>query len=223
MSHECPTCDRDDFDSEGAMKIHHSLKHGESLIMQDYECEHCGDTFSARKDDVGRFCSYDCLWQSRKDQVELECDHCGETFESDPSDAHRRRFCSYDCKSAHGSEKRECVVCGGPFEVNKSDEQKYCSHECHNETRVERPRPDDDKMLVWLLYVYEGNTIDETYRRIKAIRGYDDRMFKSEVREIVNDNGWNDYHISSQIVGKADEVFGETPEGDDSWKELYSD
>lgn len=41
---DCPKCESD-FDSEKAMKIHHKLKHGESLATEMGECISCGSSF----------------------------------------------------------------------------------------------------------------------------------------------------------------------------------
>ncbi|GGJ06128.1 hypothetical protein GCM10008995_15020 [Halobellus salinus] len=40
----CPSCDRDDFGSERAMRIHHKQIHGESLAQRGdrYRCSVCG-------------------------------------------------------------------------------------------------------------------------------------------------------------------------------------
>lgn len=42
--HQCPTCSRDDFRSERAMRIHHAQTHGESLTQREdqYRCDKCG-------------------------------------------------------------------------------------------------------------------------------------------------------------------------------------
>ena len=219
----CPTCGRDDFKSENGMKVHHNLVHDESLSVVERECDECGETFECKQSQPGRFCSYDCLYESRRDQTELECPCCGDTFHVDPSDADRRKYCSYECRSDHGTEKRHCKMCGRGYSVNKSAKKAFCCHECHRESVVERPRPDDDEMLVWLLFVYEGHTRKETFRRARAVRGYDDRLYRKEVDEIINENGWEKKNRLASKVKGLHENDNTIPEGDDSWKQLHSD
>lgn len=40
----CPSCNRDDFEDERAMRIHHVQVHGDSLAQRDdrYRCSVCG-------------------------------------------------------------------------------------------------------------------------------------------------------------------------------------
>lgn len=95
---ECPSCDEDWFDSEGAMRQHHVQVHGESLVKtRTFVCEWCGEKFE-RTDtqaDDARFCSQECSveWRNadgdwsahgedgRDDALERdnhECRRCGE-------------------------------------------------------------------------------------------------------------------------------------------------
>jgi len=78
-------------------------------------------------------------------------------------------------------------------------------------------------MLVWLLFVYEGHTRKETFRRARAVRGYDDRLYRKEVDEIINENGWEKKNRLASKVKGLHENDNTIPEGDDSWKQLHSD
>ena len=43
-SMECPTCN-EVFDSKKGMRVHHTMKHGKSLAIEESECLDCGNTF----------------------------------------------------------------------------------------------------------------------------------------------------------------------------------
>lgn len=66
---KCPTCDDDSFDTVGAMRIHHTKAHGESLITETSVCEQCGDEFEyLPKDSEGRFCGSECWYEHGQDE-----------------------------------------------------------------------------------------------------------------------------------------------------------
>lgn len=113
----CPTCDRDDFDTERALKIHHSKAHGESISGVELSCEYCGDTYRKPPSEAerSRFCSRECMAAHRSETmttpfggerngVELECEWCGTTYRVPASSAERgSRFCSRDCQASSQS------------------------------------------------------------------------------------------------------------------------
>lgn len=145
---ECPTCGRDDFASEGAMKGHHAKKHGESIAGVDLECEECGNEFNvdADREDTAKYCSVECSDKAkRKDRIKKTCVVCGTKFERLPS-RKDEQACSNECKGAMISKKltkekieKECVVCGAEFEVVPSlDRVKCCSKECGYEAQKGR-------------------------------------------------------------------------------------
>lgn len=47
----CPSCDRDDFEDERAMRIHHKQAHGESLAQRNdrYRCSVCDRELSTER------------------------------------------------------------------------------------------------------------------------------------------------------------------------------
>jgi len=62
---ECPTCGRDDFETERGMKYHHTRKHGESLSRVSFSCDCCGEEFERNQSEVNdsseyHYCSLDC-------------------------------------------------------------------------------------------------------------------------------------------------------------------
>lgn len=99
--HECPTCDVP-FDSERAVRVHHSQAHGECLPNRT--CDRCGDEFYSEYEQ--KYCSDDCRDESvsfegednpnfRGGKSETECEVCGSVFEFYPSEK-EGRFCP-DC------------------------------------------------------------------------------------------------------------------------------
>jgi uncharacterized C2H2 Zn-finger protein len=109
---ECPTCDRE-FDTERALKIHHSKAHGESISGVEITCEYCGDTYSKSPSeaDRSRFCSRDCQAAHQSDTIDspfggerngvhLTCERCGEEYRRAAANAEGSRFCSRECQSA---------------------------------------------------------------------------------------------------------------------------
>lgn len=138
----CPTCE-ETFDSEKGRNLHHYFKHGESLVTETAECQHCGSEFEYYTGDSnGQFCSRKCLRATEIGRHESECDFCGDTFEYYPS-SEPGRYCSYSCKARDktgeenpfwngGPVTLECVICGAEFETERStqDSRETCSTEC---------------------------------------------------------------------------------------------
>jgi endogenous inhibitor of DNA gyrase (YacG/DUF329 family) len=71
----CPSCDRDSFNDERAMRIHHKQAHGESLVGQEerYRCPICDREVQTKQgvnnhlskvhpDTWADLCEEDCVW-----------------------------------------------------------------------------------------------------------------------------------------------------------------
>lgn len=225
MSHGCPTCD-DEFDSKKGMRIHHKKAHGES-VKPTTTCDYCGDEFESPRNAPGVYCSQECMGLDRRDRVALECENCGTEMEVPKSEADRR-FCSQDCRAEGLSidlDRRSCEMCGRTFSVERHKETRLCSRACQNELKADRPRPDDIDMLLWLLYVYEGYGVAETYQRQRAVVGFNDCLKKDVVDERLDEMGVKrEYNATRWTLQDMDpDQIGEpTPDGDDSWKNIYS-
>ena len=72
----CPSCDRQDFDDERAMRIHHKQAHGESLVRRDdrYRCSVCGRELDTERGLTNHLAkTHGDLWEDlQKDGVVLE-------------------------------------------------------------------------------------------------------------------------------------------------------
>ncbi len=227
MSHECPTCG-DEFDSTRAMRVHHSRSHGEKL-HKETTCNHCGETFTHKRDPTKphKYCSVECVGKAKRDRVELECEYCGESFEVPKSES-GRRYCSTECGHKDRSKyvKKECGQCGRTYRHYPTKNIDYCSKACQHEARADKPRPDNPYMVLWLFYVYQDWTLEYTYRRIRAYLGNKDRLTHDEIRDALEDMGVyeNKHQLNTTLSNMdPDEITSPTPEGDDSWKKLYSD
>ena len=120
----CPTCGKNDFNSEHGLKIHHTTVHNDrSLTLEErvqFKCEGCGSTQQLTPDEAERrkFCSYECKseWQSEAysgedspnwvENVSVECSVCGTTEERNPSQVNDTNFCSVSCEAKWKSENR---------------------------------------------------------------------------------------------------------------------
>jgi endogenous inhibitor of DNA gyrase (YacG/DUF329 family) len=127
---ECPTCGREDFQSEYGMKKHHSMVHGESIPGEIVECSNCGEEFREEKQQRvekqdHHFCSDSCFsnWMSQRtgndhplyNMKDVECDVCGSVVERTPSTLEmtmcfvRRIVCQ---RSSHVIERGIGATCG---------------------------------------------------------------------------------------------------------------
>lgn len=105
------------------MKIHHSVEHGESLALEETECDNCGFPFSYYPSEKrGRFCS-DCIdevhWggcgghgpgkeNPNWNRKEVTCDYCRTAILRTPSSLEGKRnvFCNEECRRKWDSEVR---------------------------------------------------------------------------------------------------------------------
>ncbi|WP_254535924.1 HNH endonuclease [Halomarina litorea] len=115
-SSNCPTCGRDDFASERAMKSHHARMHGESLVElveKEFDCRWCEESFSRelREAEQREFCSRSCAAKASHEQRD-------EHTYSLSSDA-RERVLERD---GHTCQRCGCDVEGGHRESNQSAE-----------------------------------------------------------------------------------------------------
>lgn len=130
MTEDCPTCGKE-CETENGMKNHHAKIHGESLVLEEYECEWCGEIFenypSQQKLSNKSFCSNDCRGKWQSEQYELEgnpgclgtvevgCRRCGNIRELPKG----RAFSEYgdhgyDLEDQH--EIQSCIACRGEVE-----------------------------------------------------------------------------------------------------------
>lgn len=122
----CPSCSSE-FDSERAVKIHHKMKHGESLASKTTTCEihGCEETVeyypTNKSGKVCPSCVSDGknIWSvdtisnekikqkiSTESEIELTCHWCCDVFtDKDKSKKDRKTFCSKSCRSAYQSDK----------------------------------------------------------------------------------------------------------------------
>ena len=121
----CPTCGKNDFDTEHGLKIHHTAVHDDRSLTLDerveFECDRCGSTKQLTPEEAERrrFCSQECKneWQSKAysgedgpmwngGKVTVPCSYCGTTVERTPSQVNEITFCSNSCESDWKSENR---------------------------------------------------------------------------------------------------------------------
>lgn len=117
----CPTCERDDFDHQQAMRTHHVQAHGESIATREYTCDWCDGSVARRPCDVRGdhvFCDQSCqkAWESdvragaggpnyRGGRIEVECAWCDGTKRVWPNrDDGRNHYCSGECMAAYRSQ-----------------------------------------------------------------------------------------------------------------------
>jgi len=227
MAVKCPSCDRDDFASRAGMRRHHATVHGESLVQEGATCEQCGAVFQPRPGSKGRFCSSEChKAYQRRERIEHTCPVCEGVFEAPAADD--RTYCSQDCVATANRDQvqRTCAQCGRLFRTQPARDPKYCCRACESEARSTRPRPDNAPMLLWLLYVYEGYNLNETFRRQRAVRGVEDALRKDDVSDALDALGvkqefkGNPAEYEKQLAELSPDAIGDaTPEGDDNWQQ----
>lgn len=221
----CPTCDRM-FETERGRNIHHTTVHGESLTREEATCDYCDEEFVVPAGGTGVYCSNECNHKAFQDRVELVCEQCGEAFDAEAAEADSRKYCSQACygRSRENRVSKTCAACGRSFDVYPSASIEHCSRACMAEAKTSQPRPDDLDGLLWLLYVYEGLNLRETWLRANANR--DDWLTKEDVRTRLHENEWmapggrpKYGDLSLEDVG-LDEI---PAEGDDTWRKYYQD
>lgn len=111
---KCPTCGRVDFKSKQGMRYHHAIKHGESLVYAEAECDVCGNSFTRHEYELNRYdatlCSKECVgkftmqtaetdfgYGNRKGRASFRCLNCGNVITTTPAKARDRLYCSREC------------------------------------------------------------------------------------------------------------------------------
>lgn len=136
----CPTCDRE-FDTERALKIHHSKSHGESIAGVELTCKNCGSTYRKPPSMASRssYCSQDCQSEhfseirdepfgGERNGVYLTCETCGDEYRRAAANAKGSRFCSRECQSKMQSvefSSKDWHLTG----VTGADHPAYTGHE----------------------------------------------------------------------------------------------
>lgn len=174
---DCPTCGKS-FDTDHAVKIHHTKAHGESIAGEAVSCATCGESFRVYPSRAERsdrlFCSDACKGEAYEDRVELVCDHCGASFDRRRSHAEgaTRHYCSTECKGKAYRDRVEvtCSGCGKQFERQRAVVQRYerlyCSDDCRDqhERGANHPRwKGGDGLAVALRRILGG----ETWRSVR--------------------------------------------------------
>jgi len=110
----CPTCEKE-FETERAVKIHHSKIHDESIAGVTTECEYCGEKVTAPASADRKYCSKRCVDKAKSesfsgrghpqwvDYETTECEYCGDEFEEQTGNPNR--FCSRKCQANSQSEE----------------------------------------------------------------------------------------------------------------------
>jgi hypothetical protein len=119
----CPTCSGK-FDSELAVKVHHTKEHGESISEKSEECDFCGECFV----------KYESLQQHREEEHkdELYICECGRGFKNKNGwKIHRNKIHSEDVSG----EPCNCDICGDTFRIKQYRIDDYdrnvCSKDCY--------------------------------------------------------------------------------------------
>lgn len=118
----CPTCN-EQFDSESAVKIHHSKTHGESIAGVEVECDNCGGTFRKKRSHAEKtdhnFCDQECIGQWKEThstgennpnwdggKVTVECNNCGTELsrKRNKAESSEKHFCDISCQAEWRSE-----------------------------------------------------------------------------------------------------------------------
>lgn len=151
----CPRCGRA-FQTERAMKVHHTRTHGESIAGVGAECVNCGDSFRRKQSKIDRadkpFCSPECQadWRSENftgennaawkgGKAEVECAVCGSQIQRIQAHAEKRDryFCSGECSGKWFSENQS----GEDHPLWKGKEE----HNCDNCGATLHRYPRDDR------------------------------------------------------------------------------
>lgn len=151
--HECPTCGGS-FDTENAMKTHHTMVHDESISGVGVVCDQCGGVarFPPSTAQNRKYCSEECMAEAYESKIQLECEACGECYEVRES-REESRFCSRKCATeVLSSERRdrvdaECAQCGGRFGTYphrvENQERLFCGQDCYGEWISEHKSGED--------------------------------------------------------------------------------
>jgi hypothetical protein len=202
---KCPTCERDDFGTLRALKIHHSKAHGESIAGVELECEQCGETYRKPPSmtDRSRFCSVECMAAHRSETMDspfggerngvtLTCEQCGDEYRRAAANAEGSRFCSRECQSAAQSvefSSDDWHLSG----VTGKDHPKYTGHSDYyganwDEQRKKAVERDDDKCVICGIGSdehQEQHGCDLHVHHIEPLATFDSPEAANELRNLV--------------------------------------
>lgn len=98
-------------------------------VFINVNCNYCGKTFETVRNRPSKYCSPECLSNSRKVDKTVICKNCGKPFEY----THNNHiFCSHECysKNLMKRTKIKCPTCGIYFETTTGSTRRFCSHKC---------------------------------------------------------------------------------------------
>jgi len=116
---ECPTCG-EGYDDKTAMRQHHTMAHGESLVAVTLTCSDCGEDFTRPQYDVVDAENYYCSYECRRNVGEHECpaEECSYTSNS-------KLGIQQHHKRTHGESLTAttctCKMCGSEFQLQESE------------------------------------------------------------------------------------------------------
>lgn len=104
------------------------LDTGDNMVKST--CLNCGKEFCAKSGTSGKYCSYDCYWQSMRIRPQANCIICGNEFLKQRESS---RCCSAKCRKEYFKRKntKTCPVCGNSF-ISTHPGVKTCSKKCGN-------------------------------------------------------------------------------------------
>ncbi|PYY28369.1 endonuclease domain-containing protein [Paenibacillus illinoisensis] len=101
-------------------------------------CEHCKGNYIS-KNKSSKYCSLQCIADSKKVLIRIQCDNCNVDISRKPSGVKDSNFCSVSCRSQWNSNKsnkviKECVICKNTYTVsnNRLKSSICCSLPCLN-------------------------------------------------------------------------------------------
>lgn len=137
-------------------------------------CLQCGKQFTRKPSDIknggGKFCSYECLYESRRNRVDLICEHCGKPFRIKKSTLiyNSGKYCSPQCYNAtRPLIKTTCPVCNKPIDVRPSKLKRhsvYCCKKCASIGRGIKRRGEQHPMWLGGHSGYRGANWEEQSR-----------------------------------------------------------
>lgn len=200
-------CCRSCADEHQTEKPRPDIEHVEALLWDLYVTRDCGldETYRRQRAVYG---AHDCL--SRRETFELLRDMAPDMIET--------RACA-QCGRSYTPGSRQC---------GDGVTETHCCGDCRDEAERESQRRDwtfeDTPALVRQLYDTEDRSVEETYKRQRAILGADDALTLKQVRALIDGLGiMQEYSTLRQAALDADpdEILSD-PDGDDSWEPYYT-
>ena len=113
-------------------------------------CQQCGKKFIETRNDA-KFCSNECLIESRKIKIKQICINCQKEFLVTQIDKKYDIFCSTQCEqnfykhlnkhnlTLHEKEKSYCINCNKEFyPIEPRNSILFCSHNCEREFEIKK-------------------------------------------------------------------------------------